>query len=1247
MVSEVKSGVLPPPVKMRMWHLFRFATCLDKVVMGFGILFAVMMGCAMPGFAIIFGGSIDATVLKTSNQSSVQMMMPMLKWLGLIAGGMLLCGCCQQTFLNWAAERQCARMRMAYFKAILSRDISWFDVEDPASLPSRMAMEVQNIFDGIGPNMGLMAQCLGQFVAGVIVAFCYDWELSLVISGTIPIFCFCGYFMASNMARYNKNTQSWYSKANAIAEESLMAIRTVAAFGGENHEMRRYEERLNGARQGGIQMGVSMGLVFGIMMGVMSAMYGLAFWYASHYQVFSGRREASGVLLVFFSIFIGVSSLQNLGTPMLAMSKAVGSAESMFKVITGQSAIETDASQQDVPMPVIDCIEFRNVVFNYPSRPDVQILQGLTLEIRKGQKAALVGESGSGKSTVIQLLERFYDPLEGDVLVNGLSLRSLPVNVWRRKIGFVGQEPVLFATSILNNIKGGDQSISQQEAVAAAKEAQAFDFVDALPKKFETYVGGGGSQVSGGQKQRIAIARALVKRPQLLLLDEATSALDTASELLVQETLDKLQSSGEQSLTTISIAHRLSTIRNSDIIFVLKQGKLVEQGSHDELMKKTGEYHVLVQSQGGDDQIAKPKEVAATDEHNVDSLKESDSAEKSKSKSKLSGNNARKSEKEMQKERFEELKAQKFKTPHGRLFSLARPQWPMFPLAMMFAAAAGGCMPINGFFLANSLSGMAQPDKNEMLRQMTLWYSLFFVVGLVAFVGELGKWGIFTYIQEHLTQRLRQMAFKSIIRQNIGFFDDPRNSASALTATLATQTGLVATSVGVSLGNTLGSCLGMLTGVGIAFIGSWRLSLAILAMAPLIVVAMSILMKLMLATTGGQNDAYTGAYETATEAIINIRTVRALAGESYSGRLFDDAVLQVSQKEAKESPKKGLAFGVGNALMFCVYMLAFGYGSQLIDWGLIRPDKMYQSLFCILFGVMSAGMAAGFMPDAAKGLIAAADTFRIIDRETQIDAVNPAGTQKNLGDGTIAFQDVRFFYPHRPELQVLQAISFKVLQGQSVAFVGPSGCGKSTIFQLLQRFYDASEGAILIGGVDLKSFDVAFWRSQIGFVGQEPVLFDMSLEENVKYGKQEATHEEVLAAAKLANMEYVLGDASKIAWDDFVGSRGGKLSGGQKQRCAIARAMLRDPPILILDEATSALDSASEGLVQDALEKASQGRTTFSIAHRLSTIRNSDVIHVLKQGCIAEQGSHADLMTLQGLYWKMINQGLGHTSGSI
>merc|ERR1712193_564892 len=265
-----------------------------------------------------------------------------------------------------------------------------------------------------------------------------------------------------------------------------------------------------------------------------------------------------------------------------------------------------------------------------------------------------------------------------------------------------------------------------------------------------------------------------------------------------------------------------------------------------------------------------------------------------------------------------------------------------------------------------------------------------------------------------------------------------------------------------------------------------------------------------------------------------------------------------------------------------------------------------------------------------------------MDRESKVNALNPSGCTTILQNSNpfIVFEKVSFFYPHRPEVQVLKDFSVNVTEGQTVALVGPSGSGKSTIVQLLMRFYDveAGSGSITVGGTDLRRLDVSWWRSCIGFVGQEPVLFDASLEDNLKYGRADATRAELEEAAALANMDFVL--SGKVQWEDSVGARGGKLSGGQKQRIAIARALIRKPKILLLDEATSALDAESEKIVQDALDRARQGRTCILIAHRLSTVINADKIAVVDNGIITEVGTHDELIKRGGAYYSLINSQL-------
>ena len=296
---------------------------------------------------------------------------------------------------------------------------------------------------------------------------------------------------------------------------------------------------------------------------------------------------------------------------------------------------------------------------------------------------------------------------------------------------------------------------------------------------------------------------------------------------------------------------------------------------------------------------------------------------------------------------------------------------------------------------------------------------------------------------------------------------------------------------------------------------------------------------------------------------------------------------------------------------------------------------------------MGAGKELSLMPNAMECKMSAFDLFTIMDRKSRINAMDdgPLSAEdtghniQTIGDGTVALNNVDYRFKHRPDLKVLHPLSFTVKLGTTNAFVGPSGSGKTTLIQLLLRYNDPEKGGVTVGGTDLRKMDLVCWRMQTGFVGQEPVLFDMSIEDNILYGKPDASHEEVVAAARKANLDFVL-PGGKLKWSDTVGLRGGKLSGGQKQRVAIARALIRDPTYLLLDEATSALDSQSEKIVQDALDEASKGRTTFVVAHRLSTIRDADTIFVVSMGRLVEQGNHESLLADDGVYAKLVRRGM-------
>jgi len=338
----------------------------------------------------------------------------------------------------------------------------------------------------------------------------------------------------------------------------------------------------------------------------------------------------------------------------------------------------------------------------------------------------------------------------------------------------------------------------------------------------------------------------------------------------------------------------------------------------------------------------------------------------------------------------------------------------------------------------------------------------------------------------------------------------------------------------------------------------------------------------------------------------------------------------------KQAHISGFLLGLGEGFIFCVYTISFWYGGKLVSENIMSFAEVIKVFMAIALTAMSIGQGAALAPDAAKAQTAANAVFSIVDHQPEIDSSSEEGEKVDTVSGSLQFIDVEFNYPTRPDVKVLNKFNLTIESGQVVALVGPSGCGKSSVISLIERFYDPASGDIKVDKFFLKDINIKCLRHQIGLVSQEPVLFSGTIAENISYGKEGATQEEIEAAARSANAHNFISEFPD-GYKTQVGERGTQLSGGQKQRIAIARAIIKDPKILLLDEATSALDTESEKVVQDALDTVMKGRTTIVVAHRLSTIQHSDKICVFRDGKIHEQGTHKDLMALGGAYYELVN----------
>uniref|UniRef100_A0AAQ4RWE2 ABC-type xenobiotic transporter n=1 Tax=Gasterosteus aculeatus aculeatus TaxID=481459 RepID=A0AAQ4RWE2_GASAC len=1162
--------------------VFRFAKGLDILLILAGTVCAIANGVTLPLMCIVFGDMTDSLVTSASGQINSTSENSTLE------DEMTNCRL-GVAFWTLSAGRQAKRIRTLFFHRIMQQDIGWFDVSETGELNTRLTDDVYKIQEGIGDKAGKLIQAFSTFITAFTIGFVKGWKLTLVILAVSPALGISAGIFSKLLATFTSKEQAAYAKAGAVASEVISAVRTVFAFSGQEREIKRYIKNLEDAKNMGIKKATYANFAFGINFLMIYLSYALAFWYGST-LILKEEYTIGTVLTVFFVVLIGAFTVGQTSPNIQTFATARGAAHKVYNIIDHKPTIDSYSEAGFKPDSITGNIEFKNIHFSYPSRPDTEILHDLSLSVKSGQTIALVGSSGCGKSTTIQLLQRFYDPHEGSVSVDGHDIRSLNIRYLREMIGVVSQEPVLFATTIAENIRYGRLDVTDQEITQAAKEANAYNFIMGLPNKFETMVGDRGTQMSGGQKQRIAIARALVRNPKILLLDEATSALDSESETIVQAALDKVR----QGRTTIIVAHRLSTIRNADVIAGFQQGQVVELGTHSKLMEEKGVYHTLVSMQVDTHGNISHYLVGLESQGNFSSL------------------HRRKSTRGTS---FTDEDVAPMSFP--KLLYLNRNEWPYILVGTICAIINGAMQPLFAIIFSKIITVILQ-----ILRQLVIKVNIH--VCSYRLSVNLLQGFCFGKSGEILTMKLRRDAFKAMMRQDLGWYDHPKNSVGALTTRLATDAAQVQGATGVRMASLAQNVANMGTSVIISFVYGWQLTLLVLAVVPFMAAAGAVEMK---ALTG-----YAAKDKKELEK---------------AGKVGNQSEMLCIRKTWKNSQKNahvhGLTFSLTQAMIYFAYAGCFRFGAWLIVTGRMDVEGVFLVISAILYGAMALGEANSFAPNYAKAKISASHLMMLLNKVSAIDNLSEEGESPDKFEGNVHFESVFFNYPSRPDVPVLQGLNLKVSKGETLALVGSSGCGKSTTIQLLERFYDPREGRVLLDNTNAKQLNLQWLRSQIGIVSQEPVLFDCTLGENIAYGdnSRTATVAEIQDAAKAANIHTFI-ESLPQKYDTQAGDKGAQLSGGQKQRIAIARAILRNPKVLLLDEATSALDTESEKVVQEALDEASKGRTCIIVAHRLSTIQNADRIAVFNGGVVMELGTHQQLLAQKGVYHMLVDKQMGH-----
>ena len=1163
-----------------------------------------------------------------------------------------------------------ARQDQLHTGQIVSRSIS--DLNMVQSLLSQMPMLLGNAL---------------LFVLSISIMAYLSPVLTLVALAIAPALWLIAIASRRRLFPASWDAQQKEAQVAGVVDGAVTGVRVVKGFGQEEQEIERLEgvsTRLYSARLRVVRLTARYNPALGAvpMLGQVGVL-ALGGWLALHGSI------KIGVFLA-FSLYIGqmVAPVRALTSLITIGQEARASVIRVYEVIDSKPVVTSKPGAAVLPPGTPD-VELDQVAFGYlPSQP---VLRGLSLHVRPGETLAVVGTSGSGKSTISLLLPRFYDVGGGAIRIGGQDVRDLTLDSLRASIGLVMEDSFLFSDSIRANISYGRPGATQEQIVAAARAAEAHEFITSLPDGYDTVIGEQGLTLSGGQRQRVSLARALITDPAILILDDATSAIDAGIEAQIHATLRQVMTGR----TTLLIAHRRSTLQLAHRIAVLDEGRLVDEGTHEELTARCALYRLLLSGPGEDAEGLDAGELAY---HQNAGRGAPAAGRGAPAAARGSAAGRRPASGPVTASLWEADDDTAGSGPAAGVGDRQLARAPGAAIGRGFGAAArggrGGSGAAGGMLAgipptpellakvdalppANELPGVSQAesraaDPRFTLRRLLRPIALALFIGLVldgldavasvampALVrggvdnGVLAKefhpivvvsliglaivcadW-VINVIQTNVVGRngermlytLRVKIFSHLQRLGLDFYE--REMSGRIMTRMTTDVDAMDTFLQTGLITMVNAVL-TFVGVLIALLFiNLRLGLILLTIIPVLVAA-------TLVFRVKSRKAYTDAREKVSivnadlqENVAGLRTAQAYRREGRNAEHFAELSGRYRRSRLRAQRLIALYFPFVQLLSTVAgALILFAAAGEVHNKTLTAGGLIAYLLYIDLLFSPVQQLSQVF--DGYNQ--AAVGLRRIKDLLRRPTSTPQAADPRPAGRprGQIEFRDVRFRYSGQPQ-DALSGVNLVVRPGETVALVGQTGAGKSTMVKLVARYYDVTSGRLLIDGTDVRELDLAGYRQQLGVVPQEPYLFPGTVRDAIAYGRPDATDAEVEAAAR------EVGAIEMIArlpggFRHEVAERGRNLAAGQRQLIALARAYLVDPAILLLDEATAALDLASEAAVNTATERLTARRTTLVVAHRLTTAARADRIVVMESGQIAEIGSHEELLQRGGSY---------------
>lgn len=1159
-------------------------------------------------------------------------------------------------------------LRTAVFRQLQRLDFQTHDELSTGQLVSRASSDialVQGLLQFLPIGMGNVV----MFVVSIGIMLVLSPLLTLVLLAVGPLLLFASLKLRTSIFPASWDAQQKAGDVATVVEESVTGVRVVKGFGQEEQQLERLiagAGRLYGSRVRLVDTQARLSPVLQVIPSI-GQVIGLALggWLA-----IDGRIEL-GTFLAFSTYMLSLMAPVRMLAAILTVGQLARAGVERIADLLDTNPLVEDRPGAEELAKVRGHIELADVRFGYTR--DEPVLDGFSLTVSPGETVALVGASGSGKSTVALLVPRFYDVQQGMVRIDGVDVRDVTLASLRHQIGVVFEDSFLFSDSIRANIAFGRPDSTPEQVEAAARAAEAHDFVVGLPAGYDTVVGEQGLTLSGGQRQRIALARALISDPQVLILDDATSSIDARVEEEIHATLRRLLGAR----TTILIAHRRSTLALADRIVVVDRGRVLDAGTHDELWARCPAYRRLLAGPGDDvegiDSDIAMAVVASEDGDGWQPGAVTASAWREPTAAELGPRvNELKLEAAMRigppggggggatggaagaggaaalagrLEATPELLAKVAalaptdddprvdvaqETAPDRAFAfarLARRYRRGLAIALGLVALDAVATLLSPVFIRIGIDRGVRPLRTGPVYAASI---AFLVVTLLDWWIMWGQQRAMGHTAERMLFAVRIKVFAHLQRLGIDFYEHEMAGRvmTRMTTDVDALSQLLQNGFVTALVN-LVTFVGV--GIGLAVL-NLRLALWAAVSLPLLAV-MTIWFRRQ----------STRAYETARE---RIATVNANFQENLSGVRVSQAFVREgrNQRDFEQVARGYFDARLGAQRLVAIYFpfvemlsdlaaaLVLGIGSVYVAQGDLTAGALIAFLLFLGLFFSPIQQLSQVFDAWQQANVSFSRIGELLATDPSVPPPAHGVVPRDLA-GEIVLQGVRFRYRNTVD-DALRHVDLVIPPGQTVALVGETGAGKSTILKLVARFYDVTEGTVLIDGVDVRAFDPSAYHHRLGIVPQEPFLFSGTIRDNIAYGRSGATDAEVEAAARAVGAHDFI---ATLAWGYHtpVSERGRSLSSGQRQLIALARAHLVDPAILLLDEATSNLDLRTEAAVNEAMGVAASGRTTLLIAHRLQTARLADRIVVIDDGRMVEDGTHDELLTRGGHYARL------------